>query len=297
MNRNTYILLGIVLVLVFVAFLVMQKPGEQSSTGTSGEFLASVDSLSVDKIEIKSPNSNVVLERRGVEWYLQHPISCRADQANVASLIQQSKNLEIKSVVSSKPEKQSVFQVDSTGTLVKIYEKGAEKSSFVIGKGGASYSETYARRSNSNDVVLVGNAMSYVFNRPVKEWRDRTIFITPKENIKEITFQFGDTTFVLMFKDSLWLIGSDSTQQWVVDNLLSSLSNFQADEFVDTPPTPAPKINAMVSSGGVQLSFSYVKEGDKYYVRSSTSPQWYEVQSWRANQVLKRKKEILKSGT
>lgn len=295
MSRNTYLLLGILLALVLIAFLVLQKPGEQSTTSSTGEMLAALDSLAIDKIEIKSPATNVLLEKKGVEWFVQYPVAYRADQANVASFIQQSKNLELKSIVSSNPEKQSVFQVDSTGTLVKIYEKGAEKAAFILGKQGSTYSESYARKVNSNDVVLVGTSMSYVFNRQLKEWRDRTIASVSRNDITAIAFQYGDTTFAVEFKDSTWLIGKDSTQQSVVENMLSSLSNFQADDFVDTPPTPAPKVNAAISFAGIQLRFAYVKEGDKYYVQSSSSPQWFEVQGGHANQVLKRKKEILKT--
>jgi hypothetical protein len=296
MNRNTSILIGIFLLLVAIAYLVMQKPGEQSSTGELGEYLVKVDSLAVDRIEIKSPTARLLLEKKGVEWFVQEPVSYRADQSNVASLIHESKNLEVKSIVSNKPEKQSVFQVDSTGTLVKMSAHGSEQAAFIIGKSGSSFSETYARRTTSNDVALVGGASSHTFNRPIKDWRDRTILAIPQERIKEVKFQYGDTTFVLAFEDSTWMAGKDSTQDWVVNTLLSSLSNFQADDFVDTLTSKPPKITAQISYGGAQLTFAYLKDGDKYLVQSSHSPQWFEVQTWRANQVLKRKKDLVKSG-
>jgi hypothetical protein len=296
MSRNTYVLFGILALLVVVAYLVMQKPGERSSAGESGEYLVSVDSLSVDKIEIKSSASSVVLEKKGVEWFVTAPVSYRADQSVVATLIHDSKVLEVKNIVSNKPEKYAVFQVDSTGTQVRVFEKGTEKSSFIIGKSGGSYSEMYARRMNSNDVALVSGTSSYVFTRPLKEWRDRTILNAPREGIKEVKYQFGDTTFVLAYRDSAWTIGKDSTQDYVVSNLLSSLSNVQADDFVDTLTTHPPKPTAQISYAGTQLTFFYVKEGDKYLVQSSGLPQRFEMQSWHANQVLKRKKELTKSG-
>ncbi len=222
------------------------------------------------------------------------PVSYKADQANVATLIHDCRNLELRSVVSDKPEKHSVFQVDSLGTRITLFEKGAEKSSFILGKPGTSYSEMYARRSTSNDVDLVAGASSYVFNRHVKEWRDRTIFSTFRDNLKEVRYQYGDTTFVLAVRDSSWMIGKDSTQGEVVSNLLSTLSNVQADDFVDTLVARPAKPTAQISYAGTQLTFFYVKQGEKYLVQSSTSPQWFEVQSWRASQILKRKKDIVK---
>ncbi len=295
MTRNTILLLGLLVVLLIVAVLVTQKPGESSSTGEAGAALATIDSLAVDKIELKTSANAVVLQKNGVEWYLQEPLSYRADQSTVAGFLHDSKSLEVRNVVSNKPEKHSVFQVDSTGTRVKIFEKGIERTSFVVGKPTSSYSEMYARRSGSNDVYVVSGASPEMFSRPVKEWRDKTIFTTSRDNIKEVRFQYGDTTFVLAFKDSAWTIGKDSTQESIVNTLLSSLSSVQADDFVDTVVHPLPKITAHIAYAGTQLNFFFVKQGEKYLVQSSVSPQWFEMLSWRANEILKRKQDLKKS--
>ena len=296
MTRNTILLLGVLVVLLVIAVLVLQKPGERSSLGEPGEALAAIDSLSVDKIKIKAPSGSVVLQKRGVEWYLQEPIAYRADQAAVASLIHDSKTLEVKNVVSNKPEKHAVFQVDSTGTQVRIFEKGVEKTGFVIGKAASGYSEMYARRSGSNDVLLASGASAFVFSKAVKDWRDKSIVTTPRDNIKEVRFQYGDTTLVLAFRDSVWRIGIDAAQDEVVNNLLTTLSNVQADDFVDTLIARPPKLAAQISYAGTHLNFFFIKQGEKYLVQSTVSPQWFEMQSWRANEILKRKKDLLKSG-
>lgn len=296
MTRNSYILLIVLAALVVVAYLVMQKPGERSSSGEGGEYLVAVDSLSVDQIEIKVSTGRVAFQKKGVEWFVEAPVSYRADQANIASLIHSAKSLRIDNIVSDKPEKHSVFQVDSTGTIVRMLQNGKEKATFILGKPGSSFTEMYARRAASNDVALVSGASSYMFNRPLKDWRDRIIFATPKESIHEVRFQYGDTTFVLAQKDSVWTIGSEKAQAAIVTTLLSSLSSVEADDFVDTlSPSPA-KPTAQITLAGTQLTFFLVKGNDKYLVQSSSTPQWFEMLNWRANQILMRKKEILKSG-
>ena len=294
MNRNTFSLLGILAALVVIAYLVMQKPGEQSSTGESGEFLVSIDSLAVDKVEIKSPALHVVLAKRGVEWFMESPVAYRADQASVAQLIHETKVLEIKNTVSGKPEKHSVFQVDSSGTRVTMYEKGVEKAAFIVGKMGGSYLESYARRASSDEVVTVAGGSPMTFGRAVKEWRDRTIAAPAREKINDVRYQYGDTVFVLAFRDSVWMVGRDSTQDWVVNNLISSLTNVQADDFIDSPISRPSKPSAQITYAGTQITFFYVKEGEKYLVQCSSTPQWFEMQSWRASQILKRKNDIIK---
>ena len=291
MKKNTYILIGLFIVLLIVAFLVLQKPGEQSASSASTGFLSGIDSVSVDKIEIRTQTFSLVLEKRGTEWYIAQPINYKANQTNIGQIIHQIKNLEVKSTVSSKPEKHSVFQVDQTGTEVKVYEKGNEQTSFVLGKMAASYTESYARKINSKDVLLVEGAYSSMFSRPIKDWRDKTIFTTTKERIKEVQYQYGDTTFSITLKDSTWLIGKDKAQQSVIDGVLSSLSNLQADDFIDS--IISPKIMAVVMYADVQIRFSLNKTINKYTVQSSHSSQWFILEPGKANQILKRKKEIV----
>ena len=293
MKRNTLILGGVLLLLIAIALLLMQRPGEQSTTGAEGQLLVEIDSAKVDKLEINSSTGKVILEKRGIEWFLHSPIEYRADQSNVNSLIGQAKNLRVKATVSSNPEKQSLFQVDSTGTIVKVYEKGSEKVSFIVGKMGPTFSETYMRLSNSNDVHLIEGSLSYTFSRPVKDWRDRTIANVPHESITNIVYQYGDTTFALSHKDTLWMIGKDGAKESEVNSLLSSLSNFTADNFIDTPPSPAPKFRTTILYGGILLRFAEVKDQSKFVVQSSTSPQLFEVPQWRANQMLKRRKDFV----
>jgi hypothetical protein len=290
MKKNTYILIALFFVLLIGSLLVLQNPGEQSASSASAGFLAAIDSASVDKMEIKTPELSLTLEKRGPEWYITRPIEYKANTASIGQTIHQIKNIEIKNTVSGKSEKHSVFQVDRSGTEVRVYEKGVEKISFILGKTAANYTESYARRLNSDNVFLVEGASSYMFSRPVKDWRDKTIFSTPKESIKELQYQFGDTLFSVTFKDSVWLIGKFKVQQSAIDGILSSLSNLQADDFIDS--TLSPKIMATVTYADVKIRFSFNRLTNKYAVQSSHSSQWFILEPGKANQILKRKKEI-----
>ncbi len=295
MRKNINILIGLFVVLLIAAVLVLQKPGERSASSDSTGSMLQVDSAAVDKIELKTPAALITLVKHGAEWFIDQPISYRADQANVGQMIHQIKMLEVKNTISSKPEKHELFQVDSTGTLVKVYEHGTEKSAFILGKMAPSYTEMYARKANSNDVLLVEGAYAYAFSRSPKEWRDKTILSVPKENIKDVKYQYGDTTFTIAFRDSLWTIGREKAKQTAVDGLLSSLSNVQADDFIDSSMSPAPKVTTVITYGGAQLRYSFNKAKGKYVVQSSDSPQWFIQEQWKANQILKRKKDLLET--
>lgn len=294
MKRNTVTLIALLVVLLVIAYLVTKRPGEQSSSGV-GAPLLHIDSVSVDKLAMRSAKSNVILEKRGSEWYLKEPIDYKADQASVGTLIHDVKNLDVKNVVSNKPEKFPIFQVDSSsGTTFTIYEKGIPKDSILVGKIGASYTDLYVRKLPSNDVDAVDASILYQINRGAKEWRDKTILTVPKASITDIKFQYGDTTFSLAYQDSVWMIGKSVVQTGDVNGILGSLSNLQADDFIDTTMHPTPKIIALVSYAGNQLRFSFLKTQSKYAVQTSNSPQWFVVESWKANSILKRKKDLVK---
>ncbi len=293
MKKNTYLLIGIFAVLVLAAIILMNRPGERNISADNSQFLFAIDSVSVDKVVLQSPLSTVTLVKKGSEWFLSEPVEYRADQSSVTLLIHQSKNLDAKEIVSNNPDKRSIFQVDSTGTLVRIFQNGQEHAAFVVGKTGQSYAETYVRKAESNEVNVVKGALSRLFNKPVKDWRDKTVLTMPRETIRKISYQYSGEGFTLIFKDSLWMLGNDKAKAGEVTSLLGVLSNVQADDFIDSPLTPAPKITATVSVGDSQIRLAEIKDKDRYYVQTSNSPQWFELQAWRVKQMLKHKKDLL----
>jgi len=293
MKRSFQVSLGILVVLGIAAYLVMQRPGEISRSAEADDVLVKIDSMAVNKLEITSETGEVTLEKQAGRWMLVNPIKYPADENTVASALAQAKSINLKGLVSSNPDKQSLFKVDSTATLVKVYEKGSESAAFRVGKPSSTFSETYVRLDNSNDVYLAEGILSSVFSRQPKEWRDKTIYKTDQTGITEVKLQHGDTTVNLAFRDSLWFVDRDSAVQSNVTSFLSSLSNFQADEFIDSAITRLPKLTATIDVLGSQIRFYYNKDASKYYVQTSGSAQWFEIQPWRASQVLKRKKDFL----
>jgi len=294
MNKNTLLLLGAAVILGAIAYVLMQQPGEQSITASEGESLFHIDSANVDKIKIDSPGSSLILTKQGVEWRIENPLSARASQTAVGSLLLEAGSSRIKAMVSDKPAKHSIFQVDSTGIVLTFYKQDVKQASVVIGKQGPGYSDIYVRTSNSNEVYLIDEALSRSARRSLKDWRDPTIVSIPRESFKEIRFQYGDTTFAVSWLDSVWLIGRSVADEVAVNSLLGSLSNLQADDFIDTPLLK-PNSIAAVTFAGIQLRFFQTKGSETIVVQSSASPQLFELQSWRAHQILKRKKDLLKA--
>ncbi len=292
MKRTTWILIGTVVVLAVITYFVLRQPGEVSRTETSGAVLVSYDSASVDKVEISGTGGSVTLVKQGNGWMLTSPMQYRADQNVVTTAVGKGKDIQVKNIVSSNPEKQQLFQVDSSGTLVQMYAGGNLVAAFRVGKPSSTYTETYVRTEGSNDVFLADGMFTYLFGHQPKEWRDKTIYKNEPDLIRSVTYKYGDTTFTLAMKDSLWRLNGDSVSQPTVKGVVSSLANLQADDFVDSALSAAPKQVALIDVDGTQIRFCQGKAANTYLVQTSQSPQWYEVQGWKATQVLKRKKDL-----
>ena len=55
-----------------------------------------------------------------------------------------------------------------------------------------------------------------------------------------------------------------------------------------------PPLSYTINVGGADIRFFFNATASKYYVLSSATPQVFEIQEWRAQQILKRKKDFLK---
>jgi hypothetical protein len=225
---------------------------------------------------------------------LTEPLRAIADEGVVTSTIGKGKTIVVKGVVSSNPAKQALFQVDSTGTSVKFSGKGVPLAAFRVGKPGPAYTETYVRRENANEVFLAEGMLGYLFARQARDWRDKTIFKTPLETVTSVQFRYGDTTFTLDRQDSLWRVDDSPAAGDQVRGFLGSLTNFLADDFVDSTLTVVPPLIAVIEAQGVQIRFHKYSSGTTYVVSTSRTPQVFSVQEWKAGEVLKRKNQFMR---
>jgi hypothetical protein len=292
MKRSTLILIAILLVLIAATVLVLQRPGEQSVRAGTGTPLIQIDSAAVDRLEVTSSGERVVLAREGGTWMLVEPVRYKADAAAVTRAVGQAAHLTVVALASSNPQKQGVFQVDSSATLLKVFAHETEKAAVRIGKTGPTYTQTYARVEGSDDVYLVDGSLGWTFVKPKNTWRDRGIFETEKDSIRSIRYQYGDTTFVLERADTAWRLDGETVDPSKLEGFLTTLSTLTADEFVDTALTDAARPIGIITVDGTQLVFLTHPSPGKYFVRTSRSPQVFELQGWKATQLLKRKRDF-----
>jgi hypothetical protein len=299
MKKSTLYLIAIFAVLLTVAYFLLSPTEERTSSYSLSDLKLKIDSALVNKMEIKKRLSSVAIEHLGGRWNVTSPVKYPADEPSVLSLLSAANKFKIMSLISSNPTKQSLYQVDSlSGTSVRFYDRKGNTVSLIVGKMGPSYLETYVRTPGSNDVYLAEGFNSWSLNKEVRDWRDKTILKLEKDAIRQLLFEYSKDKFVLAKSDSInWIVDGDSTNNTSVNTLLSTLSNFRAEDFVDTIVTlSTPQLKLQIASNeGTNLHFYPMPpDSAKYWVTTSQTQQIFTISKYTAQQILKQKKDFNK---
>ncbi|HEV8537458.1 MAG TPA: DUF4340 domain-containing protein [Bacteroidota bacterium] len=291
MNRSTWLLIGLLFVVGAIIFILNRSGDEERVTSDKApEVTISIDSASVVKLEIQHPPRSITLENVGGKWTITSPARYQADPAAVTRLISGFSKFKVGSLVSSNPEKQRLFQVDSSGTQVLVTERSGKSTGLVLGKTGPSFSDVYFRLPASNDVYLGEGIDSWSINKELKEWRDKTILAQPSEAIQDLSFSSGGKQYDFHRDSTTWVSGGKTIETAEINPLLSTLSNLRADDFIDTSVnfSSLPVTIDVHATENVTLNlYPSTPDSSKYIVKSSTGSQLYVISKYTAQQLLK----------
>ncbi len=299
MKKSTLYLIATFIILLVVAYLVFSPTQERTTSYSLSDLNLTIDSTLVNKIEITRGETSVTIEHTGGNWNLTSPLHYQADEQSVLSLLSAANKFKVMSLISSNPAKQALYQVDSlSGTSIKFFDRKGNAISLIVGKMSPSYMETYVRQLASNDVYLAEGLNSWLINKEVREWRDKTIFKTERDRIKQVAFKYSKDKFLLTKLDTInWAVDSDSANNTNVSNLISALSNFRTEDFVDTAislSTPQLKLQIATNEGTNIQFYPIPPDSAKYFVTTSHSQQIFSVSKYAAQQILKQKKDLKK---
>ncbi len=247
MKKN--IILVCAFIILIAIFLVTNRTEKYSERAHIPDDIVAIDSAKVSQIELKRSEDEeaVVLEKRGIDWHVSSPVDYRANQQYVGNLLDRAGGMKIVARISSNPEKQSQFKVDSTGTLVKIFESNVMKADFIIGKSGGSVG-TYIRQAGSDEIYSVDGYLSSTFSKRFQDWRDKTITEFEKEQLKSLKLVSAGEELTISRKsgsfDEWDLTRSDDSEIYYgkkerIEQVINSLWRFQTQDFRDNPDSSA----------------------------------------------------------
>ncbi len=237
MKKPIYVLFAVFLLFVIIYLVLVQKEKKTFSPRTVENFLG-LDSASVNRIEFIKYDTKMVFQKIGQQWYIVEPDSYRADNKAVGQLVSLASHLTVGEIISSNPEKQILFQVDSlTGTGLDFFSGERRLASVVVGKMSDDYMHAYLRRTGSEDVYLAKGFFSGITQQRVDHWRDRQILAFNPELVTEVEFSQGKERFKLTKEDTLWQLSPHPYRETAVadqekaEDYIRTLTDMRSDKF------------------------------------------------------------------
>jgi len=297
-SNKTYLYLLVFAVLLAAAYFITSDKGEKTSSyELKDKKLFVLDSVKVDKIEIKSSGGDLVLSKSTGEWKTVSPVDYMANTELVNKAISSLKNFNIESIISTNPAKKDTYGFNENNQAeISVYEGGNLKGKFLMGNAAVGTS-SYIKKMDSDNIYITDALERTDFVKPdLNEWREKNIVSIPKQSVNSIEFISPEETFTVS-KDASgkYFVGTDSVTN-AFDGILNLLENFQTTNFADTliNDESAFKNIINIDNGNKnQIKFLMIPTTPvKYYVKVEGDKQIYELEDGAAKNLLKTKKDI-----
>ena len=307
-TKQLLILLGILVVLVVIVGLV-ENPFAKSEYAKKVEaatpLFPNFNKESVTKIEITASAETTTLVKENNQWLVASMENYPADAEGVEDVLDKVTELKTTGLVSSNPEKQAQFEVDSSGARAKLLDaSGNVRAHLFLGKNTPGYLSSYVRAADSNNVYVGKGNLKATFDKGTRTWKDRTIFSFNKGDVTHLTIKSeGEEIELEMGADSEWQMTKPeafAAKQTELDSLLDSLSALDTDDFaaevgnLSEYELDAPKSSVMakLNDGTRRLLLIGKEESGEYFVKREDKEPVFMLYTYKINQLLKKSEDL-----
>ena len=284
MKTKQLLILGAIFVVLAIVVLFFENPFGQSEyekkVETAMPLFPNFNEEQVMEIEITATGETTTLSKQDDNWVVASMDNYPADGEGVAELL--SKVTEFKNTqrVSNNPEKQSEFEVDSTGVEAKLMDASDKVLAHLfVGKTTPGFLSSYMRPADSNDVYVAQGYLQSVFNKGTRTWKDRTIFNFNKGIVTQLNIISPEETVELRLDaDGAWQMlkpVAAAAKTTEVDALLTTFSELDTDDFAEATDelaeygldTPQSTISVILNDGTTATLHVGKEEEGKLYVK------------------------------
>jgi hypothetical protein len=293
-KKLLFILAGLLLVLLFT--LIIKIPKQKS---TIKDKLVDIDTAEVYRIAViprVSTGAPFEFVKGNGKWNArQGNIVAKPEKNAVDNVFSAILGIKPQSLAAVDKSKWNEYDLtDSLATRIKfLNKKDKVLADIMIGKftfkqvnnpymsgGNNVEGTTFVRLSDDMKIYAVEGFLALSFSGRFSDWRDKSFIRCKKEDILKIAFTIpGDSSYVLMKKDSGWFIGEQQADSTAVSDYLNGISYMNGEEFEDGYKSAAYPDYTVSVEGNKLLNVivkCYKAGGeDKYILNSSLNPEVY----------------------
>ncbi len=229
-----YIWLGLLVVVLLAAYYVIRPIDRKEESYQLPDLKLALDITKLVKVEIERNKTYIRMERVRNVWKVMDPVNFVVDDEAIYRLLEGMAKFKLTGIVSSNPEKYGMFQVDDKGTTLTMTYDDNQTTMLIVGKAGPTPNQSYVRPVNSSSVYLARGLSSFVVNKELRDWRQRTIYHTDPNVIKYFKLESDTGSFVLRRDGKRWLANKKPVATRNVNPVLNALSYVRAEDFIDT---------------------------------------------------------------
>lgn len=284
MKTKQLLILGAIFVVLAIIILLFENPFGQSEyqqkVETATPLFPNFNEEQVMEIEITATGETTTLSKQNGSWVVASMDSYPADGEGVAELLSKVGEFKNTQRVSDNPEKQTEFEVDSTGIEAKLMDaNGTVLAHLFVGKTTPGFLSSYVRPADSNDVYVAQGYLQSVFDKGTRTWKDRTIFSFNKGIVTQINIISPEEIVELRLDaEGTWQMLKPvpaAAKTTEVDTLLTTFSALDTDDFAEGTDdlveygldTPQSTISAMLNDGTTATLHVGKEEEGKLYVK------------------------------
>ena len=307
--KQLLVLVGILIVLGLLVFILENpfgKSEEQKKVEEAKLLFPFFNKADVAKIEIIAAFglTTTTLVKQNNQWLVESMDNYPADQTAVEELLDKVTEMKTVQRASSNPEKQSVFQVDSSGVEAKLTDGGGNLLAHLFaGKTTPEIFNSYVRAADSNDVYIVKGHLKSTFDKGYRSWRDRTIFAFLKEDVTHLTIRSTEEEIELQIDAAgAWQMlkpvtsAADGTAVETITDLMSSLETDDFAELKDLSEygldAPQASITAMLKDGSTRTLLIGGEESGSHYVKRLDKAQIFELTKTKVDKLIKKSADL-----
>jgi hypothetical protein len=286
MKRALPILIAALVLQIIIYALVSRD----SYHVTVKENFLTVDTSQVNYIKIVNEKGELTLNRKGVRWQIGDPLNYPANPSYVKTLLEKVAGLKMESLITKNTDKYVLYELDNPiAKYVEIGIEGGEIQKFYCGKSNETYTHTYIRHADSDEVWLVEGSPRSSFSREPEQWRDKKILALDKTMIEKLELTFPDETIQLMRRinpptrdsagvttdlDTVWTARPSKGKPFepvdkAMNRILNTLKRLNAISFIDAgsedmPDFSSPTFSVEISLEGNQTEYlEFIPKADE----------------------------------
>ena len=307
--KQLLVLIGVLVVLGLLV-LILENPfgksEEQKKVEEATLLFPFFNKDNAAKIEIISAFglTTTILVKQSDQWLVETMDNYPADQTAVKELLDKVAEMKTIQRASSNPEKQAVFQVDSSGVEAKLIDaSGNLLAHLFAGKTTPEIFNSYVRAADSNDVYIIQGNLKLTLDKGYRSWRDRTIFSFFKEDVTHLTIKSEAEEVELQIDAAgAWQMlkplvsAADGTEVETITELMSSL---ETDDFAEPKDlseygldAPKMSITATLKDGSARTLLIGIEESGAYYVKREDKAQIFELNKRHVDKLIQKSADL-----